>query len=222
MNLVQRVATRHLVATRALIALEGLGRGDTFQNENVRVHRYADLLTVTDLRNAGKRGKTCDQFSAEPTYAFKGNRQEWLGNMSSALLEYKNGSNPYSKMLSTIKDVLVDFPGEIQISETKLKAIEVEPYGVKFEVTIPREDGKSTLEVTSSPIDFSVRDHGWMASAFKGQGAYHDTFYVPNKRQDGIAFYGWMKDNASKVSTFKSIQDFLDLWKKLGVDYRTH
>lgn len=37
-----------------------LSRGDTWENNNLRVHRYHDSLRVWDLKHAGKRGKNVE------------------------------------------------------------------------------------------------------------------------------------------------------------------
>jgi hypothetical protein len=51
---------------------------------------------------------------------------------------------------------------------------------------------------------------------------FMDTGYYPAKKADAVVFYAWLKDNAEKPKSFKSISDLTSVWKKLGVNYRSH
>jgi len=199
----------------------GLDRGRSFQNPKVRIHRYADGIMVTDLTNAGKRGKKVDEMYVTTTYNYKGDKQEWLGRQTAAYLDYINSSNPYAKIKALVKDLMYDFPDDIKLSESQHRGVDIEPYGEIFEFNFPMDDKKSAVKVKSSPTDFHVTDHHWMTRP-DGGGFYQDTGYWPRKKKDAVVFYGWMKDNASKLKSFKSMQDYRDLWKKLGVDYDFH
>lgn len=214
------IRTASRVAQRYLLA-KGLPMGQTYQNPKVRIHRYSDLLQVTELVNAGKRGKKCPQMAIQLTYQFKGDKPAWFERITHEFLVYSRSSDPYAKMKAFITDLQVDFPGEIDMSERDLKGVEVEPYGQVFEFKIPLEDNKSSIEVMSSPTSFRVTNH-WWATGPKGNGFYQDTSYHPDKKKDAVLFYGWMKDNASKIKGFKSMDDFRKLWGTLGVEYDYH
>lgn len=204
------------------IKAKGLSQGGRFQNEKIRVRRLADYIEVTDLTNAGKRGKKCSQFITHATYSFGDTtaRNEWLERISDMFLDFVTISNPYERMLAIIRDIREDGrEDEIRLIERDLKGIEVEPFGIIFDLTIPRKDGKSELIVHCSPTDFYVKDHAWIDRESRGGGMYHDTTYHPDKRKDAILFYGWMKDNSDKVKSYESVQDFRNLWTVLGVKY---
>lgn len=210
------VASR--VARRFLA--KGIPMGDTFQNEKVRIHRYRDLLVVTDLRDAGKRGKTVTELSIRPTYKYEGNLQTWLDRQTEAYMDFVTTANPLGAIASLVKDFQKEYPGEIDVSERSLKAIDVEPFGERFEFKIPLDNG-GTLSVRSSPIEFGVK-HTSKHKGPKGNEFDMDTLYWPVKKKDAVLFYGWMKENSSKLKNIKSINDLTEIWQKLGVQYNSH
>lgn len=203
-----------------LIQAKGLSKGERFQNEKVRVRHLADYLEVTDLTNAGKRGKQCPQFITRAEYVFGDTaaRTAWLGRISDMFLDYVTTSDPYLRMRSVIKDIREDGrQTEIYFEERKLKGIEVEPFGTIFDLKIKLKDGKSELQVHGSPNEFWVVDHHWQSAGF-----YQDTSYHTEKRKDAQVAYAWLRDNLSKANQFESIQDFRNVWTVLGVKYRYH
>ncbi len=220
MDLSQRIALQYKVATRYLLA-KGLEMGKTFQNEKVRVHRYRELLVVTDIRDAGKRGKKCLSFHTSPTYHYKGDTQEWLDKISGGLLDFVSSADPYSKMKGFITDIQKEFPGEVDLEERPLKSISVEPFGIRYDLKIPQDDGKSEIWVRANPIDFGVTSHYWHEGPQGKPGFHMDTLYSPDKRQDASVFYGWLRDNVSKINSF-TMDDFRQTWKTLGVRYDSH
>lgn len=212
-----RVASRYIAATTQKRVARGLPLGRTFQNEKVRVHRWADFLEVTDLTNAGKKGKTCDRFRTNPVHPFSGDKAEWFDRISGEFLEYSTKSDPYRSMISFIKDLIVDFPKEIRLDEEKVKSYNVEPFGPRFDIDIPLEDGKSSIRVNATPYSAFVVNHHWMSRGF-----YQDTSYHADKRKDAVLFYGWMKENSNKVTKFKSMDDFKKVWDSLGANFDYH
>lgn len=198
------------------VLAKGLPLGKTYQNPKVRIHRYRDQVRVTDLTNAGKRGKKVREMVVMPAYAYSGDDQDWLDRQTHQFLIYARSSDPYQKSKLYIKDLMVDFPDDIKLVETEYRGVDVEPYGEIFEFKIPIERGSITLK--SSPTDFLVKHTARMTGP-RGNGFDHDSRYRPYKKRDAILFYGWMKDNANKVKSLKDMTDLFDIWKKLGVQY---
>jgi hypothetical protein len=155
-----------------------------------------------------------------PTRKYTGDRKGWFDNQTDAYLDYANDPSPYDRIKFLLNDLLVDFPGEIEVRENKLRGVDVEPYGDIFEFTVRLSDGKSSIDIKSSPTDFSVRLHSWHSND-KG-GFIQDTGYWPAKKKDAIVFYGWMKDNSVRLINIKDIRDIYDLWDKLDVSYNSH
>lgn len=212
-----RVAKRYLQA-------KGLAVGNKYQNPSVRIHRYSDQLKVTDLTDAGKRGKKVPEMHISLTYSYKGDKSAWFDRISGEFLDYATRSTPYARMKAFIKDLQVDYPGEISLTEDQLRGVDVEPFGEVYEFKIPLDDNKTTIEVTSSPTSFMVIHHSWMKHPTNpnGPGHFQDTGYHPASKKDAVTFYGWMKDNAAKLKTMKDMQFLRDLWNKLGVKYDYH
>lgn len=218
--LVARVVQRFRVAQRYLSA-RGLAMGKTFQNENVRIHRFRELLRVTDLTNAGKRGKTCGQITLQFTANFEGDRDEYLDQVTDVLMDSAaQGYDAVRNYLNFQKQELRR--GQIALDYEILKSINVEPFGEVFEFVI-RQPGKASLEVKSSPTDFRVVNHAWMKNQHDPEkGFIHDTMYWPRKKKDAMAFYAWMKENHERARRFMNMDMFRQTWKALGVDYDSH
>lgn len=214
-----RVASCFRVARRYLIAGQ-LGVGDTVQNERIRIHRYRDSIKVTDLTNAGKRGKRVEQFDLSPAYGPfgpGGDRMSWLDQTGADLVNL--ASRGYDAVLKYVKDL---DPRSIELSESKLRGVDVEPHGDKFRFESPLPEGGS-IRVESSPLTFMVVNHAPMRHPRTGEpmNTFQDTSYWPRKKADAAVFYAWMKGNHSKAKHM-SIDMFKDLWHHIGVNYDSH
>jgi hypothetical protein len=171
------------------------------------------------MTDAGKRGKKVRELTVSLTFNFEGDREAWFDRQTLEVLTYARSGDPYGKIKAFISDLRTDFPEDIEISEDSLRSVDVEPYGEVFEFDIPLADGVSSLQIKSSPTNFSVRDHAAMRGS---KDFFMDTGYYPAKKADAVVFYAWLKDNAEKPKSFKSISDLTSVWKKLGVNYRSH
>lgn len=207
------------VAQRILAGV--IPMGSTFQNEKIRIHRYRDQVRVTDLTNAGKKGKKVPELNISLTYNYTGDQQGWFDRQTEKFKSYATSSSkPYAAIQAFIKDLQHDYPDDIKMSESEYKGVDIEPYGELFKFKVPFENG-SSLTVESSPINSLVRHTAEMTGP-NGNSFDHDTLYYPDKKKDAAIFYGWMKDNSAKVKTFKSLLDLLEVWKSLGVNYDYH
>jgi len=199
------------VAARYLQAALGLGR--TLDHGTVRIHRYRDHLRVTDLTNAGKRGKKVRSFSLQPSYAYKGDDQKWLDNMATQMIRsYKD----YQRMLSFVKDVQHDYPTEISIEEYEERGIDVTPAGAKLKVV------GVDFEGTAEPKTFLLKRHVQMTHPKTGKPSHwQDTLYYPAGRKDAGKFYAWAKDNLNTIKRMDMMQ-LRKQWDALGVNYDYH
>lgn len=218
-SLVARVVQRYRVARRYLTA-GSLPLGKTFQNDQVRVHRYSDSLRVTDLTDAGKRGKKCREMTVMLTYSYQGKHDEWFARMGGFFVD-EGSRGGFDAICRFITDVQVDFPTEISIEMTDLRAIDVEPNGESFEFRIPQRD-KGYIEVVSSPLDFRITDHHAMEGPPGKPGFFQDTSYHPQKKRDAQTFYAWMRDNHERARRFISLDMFRKTWATLGVKVDYH
>lgn len=217
MDLVARVALRYRLAQRYFAARD-LPLGKTFQNELVRIHRYKHLLQITDLREAGKRGKSCTQLNVQLT-ANVDDHDKGFDELSELVMEYVAGG--FDVIRAHIQQLREMRPGEIALNIERLKAINVEPYGEIYEFSIQQRDGGS-IEVKSSPIDFRVKDRVWFDGPPDKPGFFQDTSYWPRKKKDAQVFYAWMKDNHERVRRIMNMNALRQIWHDLGVVYDSH
>lgn len=180
--------------------------GETVENGMVRIHRYRDHYRVTDLTNAGKRGKKVRVMTLSPSYSYQGKPDQWMDSMSKALGDYRT----YDQVKSFIADLLADFPGEINVDESQERGVDVTPAG--FQPL--RIEGRGVV-VEVGYKNFSVRNVA-------------DQFNLPTcipAIQGGLksipVFYRWVKDNeaAIKRMTFPEVVKEMG---RLGVKFHQY
>lgn len=214
MTLANLVVARHLKANIPL--------GREIENGSVRIHRYRDLFMVTDLTNAGKRGKKVNQASISPSYSFKGDREAWFDRMGDAIASYTR----YSQVLAFFRDILVDYPGEIDISENTERGVDVRPGGLtKIRLQTSKKPDGSHMVIESNPLDWSVKSVAVQESP-KGGTFNMDTLYRPagskTVAEKGAAIFNkWLTENLSRVNKM-TILELRKVWSDLGVQYDYH
>ena len=78
------------------------------------------------------------------------------------------------------------------------------------------------LSIEASPHNFHVIDSAFINAPGKAAHGFHqDTTYWPVKKVDGVTFYGWVKDNLSKLHGM-DMKGLLDVWNQLGVQFKSH
>jgi hypothetical protein len=192
--------------------------GKTVELGTVRIHRFADHFRVTDLTNAGKRGKRVAVAAFAPTYAYKGDRSEWMHNMAAALLHCSS----FRAAQSLASDLLVDFPGELRFDVREERGVDVEPAGAQT-LTIKTSNG---LEIKASERDFQVCSRQFHGVTATRPGVAHDTLYWPAgtktvARAGAASFFAWLSANLSTVEAM-TIGELRSQWEALGVRYDFH
>lgn len=215
--IVQRVASRYNIVQKvaARVVEAGIAEGRSWEIDKVRIHRYRDHFNVTDLENAGKRGKVVRVMNIAPTYYYKGDHAAWMDRMGEALPDYPS----YNGIKAFISDILVDAPGEISINESTVRGVDVAPAG-STKIRIKTQTG---LEITSDPMDFLVKSTVPMSHPKTGEPiGTQDTLYYPaNKKRDAKVFHNWLTANLGQVSRM-TIGDFRKLWDDLKIPYDSH
>ena len=214
MALADRVVARYLSASIPL--------GKTVELGTVRIHRYRDLFVATDLTNAGKRGKKVKEATIQLSYGVNKDRGQWMDSMSKAISDQRS----YQEVISLVKDLLVDYPGEIDLTESEKKGVDVDPAGlVEISIkTTPAKDG-SYLEITSKPTDWRVKAVGFVDLP-DDPPIRMDTLYYPagGKRSVKVGagiFNVWLRENLSKANKM-TILDLKRVWRDLKVEYDYH
>lgn len=216
-------AANDTTVSTATLAPAGIELGRTVEIGSVRIHRYMDSFQVTDLTNAGKRGKRARVASLGATYAYKGDRAAWMVSMGKAL----SCCESYDEIARLVSDILVDAPGEIRFSEREARGVDVEPAGVQT-IEIAVGDAEQGMRIKASATDFSVMSH-WRGSLPDGtRGHRQDTGYYPSghcgkrvKAASCKAFFGWLRANLSTVQGM-TIGDLCRVWDGIGVRYTSH
>lgn len=198
----EKVVARHVKSF-------GIPMGKTWDSGDVRIHRYAESFLITDLTNAGKRGKKCKEMHVSTSYKYKGDKAGWMEQMSKALPDYDS----FARVKGFFEDILKDYPGEIDIAESEKRGIDVNPGGTT-EIRLKTNTG---IEIQSEPLDFHVKTHVPLST---GSG-YQDTLYWPRKKDSAKVFYNWLKANLAEANRM-DIQGFMRLWDEIGVLWNSH
>lgn len=194
----------------------GLGVGQTQTKGSIRVHRYSNSLKIWDLTNAGRRGKKVRVMTLMTTYAYKGDEDKWMQNMSYEALDYGD----YDQFRNFVRDLMVDYPDDINMEERQERGIDVMPADIK-EIELKWSVGDDKLQLKASPLEFRVTSSVMHNRGDDRPGFYQDTLYYNVKKADAAAFYGWLKGNESKVKKM-TIMELRDQWRRLGVKYDYH
>jgi len=202
----KRVVARYIKA-------EGIPLGKTWETGTIRIHRYRGSFKITDLTNAGKRGKKVKEMSLGLNKL--NDEDPWYDNMAKILAK----ADSYDEVKRLIKDVQQDYPGEIRMYESELRGIDVNPGGTT-KINLKTNKG---VEISSEPKEFLVK----VTHEFEGKGPNQgkkfnqDTLYYSRKKESAEIFYNWLKANLSEANQM-DIDDLRKLWGELGVKYDYH
>lgn len=194
--------TANLVATRYMLR-EALSVGNGFENELWRIHRYSNSIVVTDLTNAGKRGKKVDSW----VIMGKGIRGDESLPMESMAMQYmmwaKRNANP-SKMKSVIDEDL-EVHGDLMVVEQRSeRGVDVTPGGFK-----PLLVRGAHVTIESDYQGFSIKDINDDAN---------EPTCIAKGKKSVKQFYRWCSDNAKKIQSWTLSQIMNELSKE-GIEY---
>lgn len=200
------------VAARYLSALDK-GRS-MFNDKNLKLHRWSDSLEVTDMTNAGKRGKAVSIVHVRIPY------------------DVRNGDKVLDQCVNSVKDMnfdqakakLKDLQEKyklFKLEEKTARGVDIEPAGTKIELAKTFPDGK-TIRIEATPQSFMVKSSFPISAPGKpAHGMMQDTLYTPLDKKSGAVFYAWLKDNMSKAGSM-TIDELRKTWDSLGVRWDSH
>lgn len=199
-----KLAVRVLNAYHRKLALD---IGHTWDNENWRIHRFADSIKVTDLTNAGKRGKKVQILSV----VAKRYRGEGMAGMESLAMEFvmhaKRGAS-YARM-KQVADEAAE-AGIADLYEESERGVDVAP-GNFGPISI---HGKHVY-VEVGWKDFTVRD----------KVDQHNLPTCIPAIKGGLkaipVFYRWVDENRAAIEnmTFREITKAMG---QLGISYHEY
>lgn len=169
-----------------------VGRGQ--ENGTVRLHRYRDSILVTDLTNAGKRGKKVRTLSVELSY---NTEMKSLDGVARMLTLYDD----FDDVVATLNDFLVDYPHALKMYFSDQRGVDVMPAG--FEII---EIHGEHVYISAEYKTFRVQDLG---------DRYNMPRCIPairgGKRSIPV-FYRWVRDNQSRIKnmTFHEVMKEMD------------
>jgi len=193
-----KVAGRFLYAT-------GLPLGKTIETGDLRIHRFRDMFKIWDLTHAGKRGKKVRLLVVGPSSSYPNPPERWMDGMSKALPSYRD----YRAVVNFIEDLLVDFPGEIDMDEYQERGVDVTPKGFK-----PIKLKAQHIYIEADYEDFRVTslddpNESTCIPAIKG-----------GKRSIPV-FYRWVQDNMSAIQRM-TFPEVVEQMRKLGIKYHQY
>lgn len=186
------------VAARFILA-EDLNIGETFENEAWRIHRYRPSIKITELANAGKRGKQVRQIDL---YDLDYGNLPVEGMAAEMVMLAKRGAN-FDRMLQAAKEH-EELGAKLQV--TTLRGVDVVPGGFK-----PIKINGKYVEIESGYNNFVVRD--------KVDQNNLPTCIPATKggKKSIFAFYRWVKDNQSAIANM-TFRDVLAAMRDNGIE----
>lgn len=189
--------------------LNELAIGQTIETDILRIHRYANSIRVTDLTNAGKRGKSVDEFALYDL-DHEGRMDKRIQGFIEKFAKDLPRMKSYSMALKVAQGIVDEaerlakaseqFQTVPKIETSKYQGVKVAPAGFKS-IDI---DGKH-VRLHADNSSFHVTD--------KDDKYNEQTLIAPIKRKSTAikAFLAWAKENESKIAnmTFAQINDVL-------------
>jgi len=172
---------------------QALDVGRTWENENWRIHRYADSIRITELREAGKRGKKVKVISL-----YGGDRTLPRESIAMEMVMLGKRNESYARMLQAAKEAEeIGFT----LSEEEQRGVDVPPGNFG-----PMDISGDHIHVRVGWKDFSVKNT---------DDKYNEETCIPAMK-GGLkaipAFYRWVSDNRAKVEkmTFDEVVQTMD------------
>lgn len=202
--------------TRRIVArykLSGVEMGREVTQGTVRIHRYSDHFVITDLTNAGLRGKKVRIMNLSLGYGSTQNRKEWLDTMGDTL----PNQDSYEGVKRFVNGLRQDDP-YVLADEREARGVDIEPTGAKISVKT-----NAGLLIEAAPDNFRVLNRQPMShpKTKEPMGTFQDTNYYSRDKKGAGVFFAWLKANISRANNF-SIQDFQQLWDQAGIKYDYH
>jgi hypothetical protein len=189
-------------------ALCELNVGQTIENKVLRAHRYSGSIRVTDLANAGKRGKKVDGFVVYDVDYVKDPKVSKLIDQFVVKLPRAKSYKMALRMAEGIKAEAERLGSSYPKVETRTqKGVDVAPGGFK-----KIEVNGSHLYVRADNDSFSVRD--------KDDKYNEQTCIAPSKGKKTAVkkFYAWAVANEKKLAGM-TFGDVTGAMRKNGIDY---
>ena len=175
-----------------------LSVGETFENDLWRVHRYANVIKVTYLLNAGKRGKACVEFAVFGSRGISGDSSE-SQTMEFTYLAKKKVD--LSRMEQAMKEV-EEIGGSVE--RRNLKGVDVKPGNFQ------------KLFVRGAHITVEADYDSYVIKDINDED--NEPTCIAQGKKSVFAFYRWVKENAKSIQAM-TMKEAMDAMKANGIDY---
>jgi hypothetical protein len=187
-----------------------IGIGNTIETKDIRAHRFASSIKVTDLQNAGKRGKKVDRFALYDL-DYIGDRQPTSTNLhafecSLSKLDYKTAE----KWAKAIVEDAALHHHHIGFEADTERGVDVEPAGFKKIEILEKH-----FHIDADNKGFSISDLDDHQNETRAISL--DRFGKKNPKK----FYEWVFKNKDKLAG-KTFFGVLHMMEKEGIDYHTY
>lgn len=177
--------------------------GETWENDKFRVHRYASSLVVTDLTNAGKRGKKVDEFAL---YGLDMKLLPQEGIVDEIMMLVQRGDS-WKRVLQAAEEAHALGAG---LEVRSPRGVDVLPGGTK-----PLELKTPNLYITADPKTFMVRDL---------KDTNNEPTAIPpmsGGKTAAAKFYAWLKTNQDRVKSL-DYRGILKAMSSAGIGYHDY
>jgi hypothetical protein len=187
-------------------AAAGLAVGETVERNGLRMQRFRPSLRVTDLTNAGKRGKTCPQFALfNLDYGVQDAKQ--IAAVEATLKAIVKAPT-YAKAVALAREVAA------KDSRRGMAFASLEEHPLRGVDVLPVAGGKGAtikIETTTFSLEASVTDFTVTEKPRPGTDGQDTTMIIPPsygaKKTAIKAFYGWVQANQADIKrmTFRAL-----------------
>jgi len=191
----------------------GLPVGKTLENESWRVHRFANALRITDLTNAGKRGKRCIQYSVIDNVP-RHDSLVMVDVVEAVTLAAKREVSAQQMELvirgHIVSDDMFSKAPTLQFEEDTLRGVDVMPGGF-VELNLDLQ----YVRVEAGYDRFTIRDKVDQNNLPTCIPA------ISGGKKSIPVFYRWVEDNLRSIKTMK-YHEVLSEMGKLGIKYHSY
>lgn len=177
---------------------ETLAIGETFTTSTWRVHRFSSSVHATHLRNAGKRGKTCDKFAVWTSHG----DEESLAGIALRLACLAVDGIGSDEMAVEMAVASRECSGEVE--RLTRRGVDVAPAGAEP----VRVDG-TYVRVVAEYDSWSVLDV---------IDTNNEPTLIPLKNKDRKTFYAWAKKNEEALKAMR-FNDVMRALRDAGIGY---
>jgi DNA repair protein RadC len=192
--------------------------GRSLFTDYLKLHHYSGSLQITDLTNAGKRGKKVAQLTLLPKTHHDSKAAEIISPLADAIVA---ANMTYPQAVAFLES---QGKGVYRLDEQDLRGIDVEPPSTTIDLQNRLPDG-AMLNISASPYDFHIRSSVPLGGR-AAPGMMQDTLYYPagskaQAKQSAERFYEWLRGHVSEAAKL-GMQELRQVWDSIGVKYDYH